>query len=52
MDTAAMDAWELDRIEIEIYDTMFDCSFLAPSLSFPRHSFINLQYGFKCFYCP
>ena len=30
-----MDAWELDGIKIEICNTMFDCRFLAPSLSFP-----------------
>ena len=28
-----MDAWELDGIKIEICNTMFDCSFSAPSLS-------------------
>ena len=33
MDTTAMDAWELDGIKIEICNTMFDCRFLAPSLS-------------------
>jgi len=33
MDTTAMDAWEWDRIKIEICNTMFDCRFLAPSLS-------------------
>ena len=33
MDTTAMDAWELDRIKIEICNTMFDCRFLASSLS-------------------
>ena len=32
-------------IKIEICNTMFDCSFLAPSLSFPRQSFINLRCG-------
>jgi len=46
MDTTAMDAWELDGIEIEIGNTMLDCRFLAPSLSFPRQSFINLRCGF------
>jgi len=45
-----MDAWELDGIKIEIGNTMFDCSFLALSLSFPQQSFINLWYSFKCFY--
>ena len=33
MDTTTMDAWEQDRIKIEICNTMFDCSFSAPSLS-------------------
>ena len=47
MDTTVMDAWELDGVEIEICNTMFDCKFLAPSLSFPRQSFINLRCGFK-----
>ena len=42
MDTTAMDAWELDGIEIEICNTIFDCT---PSLSFPRQSFINLRCG-------
>ena len=37
MDTTVMDAWELDgiKIEIEICNTMFDCSFLAHPYLFP-----------------